>query len=438
MIKKVVILGGGIAGLSTGYFLAKRGFKPIILEKEKDVGGLASWYNLHGIFIDKSYHIFFPGDEAFFNLLKETKLYKDIIWGKITFDINQEYGNICLSSPPDIIKSNLLTIKDKLKLFWLYLKIRNSEWKELDKYLAKDWIIKQGNANIYKNVFKPLIDLKWGSNNLASAAWFFGRIKPRSHSMNIFSYEKAGYLNGSLEKLFSKLRRKIEEHGGKILNNTKALNLIIENNKVRKINFLSGNRKGEINSDIVISTIPLPELIRISNFSRDYKNKLERVRYVAVICACFLLKKKLTKSYRTIINKEGISFGGIVELTNLISPKTFKNHHIVYVFNFLDVNDRLWKLSDDEILETYIKELSNSFPEFDGKDIVQVKVYRNKYGEPIYKKNYLKIMPKISTPIKGLFITGLVQSYPISDCNNIIKLSKKTCNLVENYIRSLE
>ena len=42
MSKHVVILGGGLAGLSAGYELVTRGHTVTILEREPHVGGMAS------------------------------------------------------------------------------------------------------------------------------------------------------------------------------------------------------------------------------------------------------------------------------------------------------------------------------------------------------------------------------------------------------------
>ena len=53
MSKKVVIIGAGISGLTTAYFLAKNGFDVTVLEKKKDVGGSIETVKEKGFLFDR-------------------------------------------------------------------------------------------------------------------------------------------------------------------------------------------------------------------------------------------------------------------------------------------------------------------------------------------------------------------------------------------------
>jgi phytoene dehydrogenase-like protein len=55
-MKKVVIIGGGIAGLSAGIFAQKNGFDSIILEKNKSLGGECTGWDRQGYHIDGCIH----------------------------------------------------------------------------------------------------------------------------------------------------------------------------------------------------------------------------------------------------------------------------------------------------------------------------------------------------------------------------------------------
>lgn len=56
MMKKIIIVGGGIAGISAGIFAQKNGFKSIILEKNNILGGECTGWYRHGNFIDGCIH----------------------------------------------------------------------------------------------------------------------------------------------------------------------------------------------------------------------------------------------------------------------------------------------------------------------------------------------------------------------------------------------
>ena len=55
-MKKVVIVGGGIAGLSAGIFAQKNGFESIILEKNSNLGGECTGWDRQGYHIDGCIH----------------------------------------------------------------------------------------------------------------------------------------------------------------------------------------------------------------------------------------------------------------------------------------------------------------------------------------------------------------------------------------------
>ena len=57
--KRVVIIGGGPAGLTAAYELAKQGIPPTVLEKLDKVGGLSRTENYKGFHFDMGGHRFF-------------------------------------------------------------------------------------------------------------------------------------------------------------------------------------------------------------------------------------------------------------------------------------------------------------------------------------------------------------------------------------------
>lgn len=55
-MKKIVIIGGGVAGLSAGIFAQKNGFDSVILEKHHTLGGECTGWNRQGYHIDGCIH----------------------------------------------------------------------------------------------------------------------------------------------------------------------------------------------------------------------------------------------------------------------------------------------------------------------------------------------------------------------------------------------
>lgn len=55
-MKKIIIIGGGIAGLSAGIFAQKNGFESVILEKNRSLGGECTGWDRQGYHIDGCIH----------------------------------------------------------------------------------------------------------------------------------------------------------------------------------------------------------------------------------------------------------------------------------------------------------------------------------------------------------------------------------------------
>ncbi len=56
-MKKIIIIGGGLSGISSAVFLSKYGFDIEIIEASPKMGGRAYSLNYNGIEVDNGQHI---------------------------------------------------------------------------------------------------------------------------------------------------------------------------------------------------------------------------------------------------------------------------------------------------------------------------------------------------------------------------------------------
>ena len=71
MEHKIIILGGGISGLSLAWKLSSKGLKVHVLESESEVGGLAGTLRKDGYCMDIGPHSFFSDDSEIVDTVLE-------------------------------------------------------------------------------------------------------------------------------------------------------------------------------------------------------------------------------------------------------------------------------------------------------------------------------------------------------------------------------
>ena len=79
MSKKVVILGAGISGLTSAYFLAKEGLDVIVLEKKREVGGSIDTLKEKGFLFDRGPNSGLETTPVLSKIVSDLKLEDDLV-----------------------------------------------------------------------------------------------------------------------------------------------------------------------------------------------------------------------------------------------------------------------------------------------------------------------------------------------------------------------
>jgi len=416
-MKEVVILGGGLSGLSAAYELSKNRIKVRVIEKDSQPGGLARCFKLGKTWLDVYYHHIFTSNKTFVELSEELGIGDKLIWKNPKMGVYYK-KNIYGMGPFDILFNfKPLSIVDKFGFAWMTFKVlMTKNWEKLDSIRAKDWMIKNAGKNTYNILFKSLLKVKWGKyGDQVSAAWFWGRLKPRAQSRGFaFLSEKLGYVDGSFKTFTDTLITAIKKNKGIIETNSEVIKINTKNGSVVGVEYIKGNKTVKVNCDKVISTLPLPIFLNIINgLDNDYRKRLENIEYEGVICTILSIDKPLGDIYWLNICSES-PFGGIIEHTNFIDKSEYGGQNIVYLLDYLDNRGKKWKMSEKKLMEEYMKGLKKIFLGFSEGDVKWTKVFRDTYATPIYKVDYGKYMPDITTPVKGLYFAGVFKTYPLN------------------------
>ncbi len=425
---KTIIIGGGLAGLAAAWRLAGRD-EITIIEKENELGGMASSYSIPNpdagtYHIEKYYHHIFAGDRELISLIEELGLGGRLEWlrGTTGYFFN---GKIYpMNTPIEILRA--LPLQDVVRLTWLVLKARTiKDRAPFDNITAKQWILDTAGESVYNNFFLPLLASKFGSNkDKVSAAWLLGRVQIRSNRGA--KGERLGYMRGGFHVLVEAMAGKLKEKGCEITKGSVS-GIEIINGAVRGV-VVDGKRIG---CDRLISTVAPNVLGKIMDTGSSGIGT--GISYQGTACALFGLREKVMDDVYWLNIKDDVPFGAVIEHTNFI-PVSDYGERLMYVTSyFQDPESIMWKKSDDEVIELYLKGLEKLFPGT-RKNVKWWRLRRDVDTAPVYEVGYGKKLLPYRTNIRGLYLAGMFSesNYPERSMNGSIAAGLRCAEVVES------
>lgn len=416
--RKIAILGGGITGLTTCYYLLKKNFSVFLFEKEKILGGMASGFKKEDWdwYLERTVHHLFANDYDLFLLAKKIGFSKILFKSPLTASFfNSRIFPV--DSPQELLKVPELNLIDKIRvgLTFLFLKItpmfsfyeRTSSVNFLKQTLGE-----RGYAVLFEQLFRKKFG-KYAENILASFIW--ARIKKRT--------KKLGYPFGGFQALINFLQEICVKNAVIIRNQT------IETIEKRGEKFFINNEF----FDIVISTLPTPIFLEVAKdiIPKDYYQKLSKINYLHALSLILETKKPILRNvYWLNINDRKNPLMGVFAHTNFIDKRHYNDHHLTYVGWYLTESDQKWLMEKKELIEwitPYLKEVGD----FKKEELIDSFLFKAKYAQPIFDKEFIKNKPDFITPVKNLFIANLDMTYPYDRGTNYgVMLGEKVASLV--------
>jgi len=396
---KVLIVGAGATGLAAAYELQKSGVEVVIVERSKELGGLAGSLTVQGTNLELFYHHLFTTDKSAINLIQEIGLGEQLKFYPASNAIFYESKIYPFSTPKDILSFAPISIIDRLRLgaSSAYLKATKN-WKNLEKQLALEWMSKWAGQRTTEVIWGPLITGKFGDRAKDIAmSWLWARIHNRSF--------KLGYMDGGFHQVYEVLAKKIKAKKGEILfadsveqlkSDKKGVHAKLESGKL-------------IEADAAIVTVPEPIFAKMAGIKLDKKKSHE---HLGATCFILELDQSLIPHYWLNINDASFPFLAVVEHTRMVGTKAYGGKHIVYVGNYIPHDD--WRFTSDpaELLKKYIPYLQKINPDFKKSWIKKYHFSKAPFTQPIVTRDYASQIPPNKTSLPNVWLATMAQIYP--------------------------
>lgn len=410
---KIGIVGGGIMGISLGYFLAQQGVQVEIFEASNTIGGLAGPLHLEdGVDVDRFYHAILSSDTHLMKLCQELGIADQLRFKETKMGFFHDGKLFSMNNIVEFLRFPPLNWIDRFRLGLTVLYAQFvRDWKELESISVEKWLLRLSGKNTYQNIWRPMLKAKFdGGFDNTPATYIWSRlVRMKSTRGGVSQKEMAGHLIGGYITLLSAMAARIEQMGGQIHLKAPVQEVLIQDGRARGLRFAGEEKQ----YDAVVVTLQTSLLRRlIPSAPAEYLDYLGKTDYIGIICPIMVLDRPLTGFWTLNITDDRIPFTGVIETTSYIDPQYVGGHHLIYLPKYTAPGSAWQKKTDEEIRAIWLDSLKMMFPDFDPARVRYFLVHRERLVEPLHGLNSLDLIPSVETPVERLYLSTTAQIYP--------------------------
>ena len=444
-MKNILILGGGLTGLTSAWKLAEAGFNVTIVEKQGKLGGISGTFKHNNFNLDYGPHKIYtqiPGilDEIK-NLIGENNLLE--IQKRSKVYLKGRYYDFPLGLKDILLKMNPL-IGLRAGLLFGTAKIKTIFSKKDISY--EDYLVNRFGSGVYELVFKPYAEKVWGNPKELDVELAKTRVSVSSLTSVLInmlfkkqrpevSAEKFYYPKNGIISLSEGMQKVIEMAKGKILLNSYAKDIKLTDKAIQEIKIKHNNKLVKIKPDFVISTIPIKELPALLKAPQNVIDAANSLKYRPMILFYIVVNKDglFNDNYIFYPEKEVI-FNRICEQKGFSKFMIPENKTVLTVEITCDESSELFKLKDKELYEKVIADLEK-VEILNRKEVVEYFSVRLKDVYPVYNlnfKNNLNIILDYLSNIQNLITNGRQGLFNYNNMDHCIDMGIKASRYIIN------
>ena len=400
---RYAVLGGGAAGLTAAWRLARAGQQVTLYERASRPGGLAAGFRVGDAWLETFYHHIFKTDRRIIRLIEELGLGDRLIWGSPPTTVLRGGREHRLDSPLALLRFSPLSPVERLRMAAVltYLKLERSPAR-LEGRTAARWLRRWMGGRPYEVVWRPLLEGKFGAlAEQITAPWFWARVHDRTTAL--------GYVRGGFQQVYDRLAAGIGAAGGELLFDTEVTGITSSADGGLRVRTGEGERR----FDRVISCLPTRITCRLTPELPDaYRARYDWGQSYGAHCLILALDRPLTRSYWLNVNDPGYPFMVLVEHTNFLPPADYGGRRLVYLGNYRPMEDPIYAKDTETLIAENLPHLARINPAIRREWITEAWTFAAPYAQPIVTVDYRAHIPPFATPLPGLYLANMFQVYP--------------------------
>jgi protoporphyrinogen oxidase len=370
--KNVVIIGGGPAGLTAALELSKHNVPAVVLEADKQVGGIARTVNYKGYLFDIGGHRFFTKwDEV------------NAIWNEVLRDkfverprLSRIYYKKKFFLYPLVAKNALfgLGLFESVRILGSYIKSRLKPSPKEEN--LEEWVCNRFGRRLYEIFFKTYTEKVWGVPcTTIRAEWAAQRIKGLSlltAVRNAILPSKKGDVKTLIDKfqypergpgqMWETLTERLHTAGYPVLMERPVVRICHQAGEITHLVTQGPHGQEEFRGTDFISSMPIRELVNALDPPppKEILEAAHRLRYRDFLIISLIVNRKdVVPDNWIYVHEPGVKVGRIQNFKNW-SPAMVpdSNKTCLGMEYFVFENDELWSSPDEKLLEMARREIA--------------------------------------------------------------------------------
>jgi len=412
--RKVVIIGGGPAGLTAGRELIKFGHRPTVLEKTERVGGLSCTVRYKGFYFDMGGHRFFTKvDEV-------NKIWQEVLGGEFLRRPRMSrifYNNRFFHYPLKPLNALAgLGICQAILVVLSYLRWQIRPHKHEDTF--EQWVTNRFGYRLFSIFFKTYTEKVWGIPcSELRAEWAAQRIKGLSLKTVLLSMflkpqrtiktliEEFDYPRLGPGMMWQAVAGEIEDKGGRVRLGEDVVRVYRTGNRIDSVVVARDGREEMLPATHFLSSMPVSELI-LKLSPPPPASVLAAARHLTYrdfLTVCLIVRKRdLFPDNWIYVHSAQVQVGRIQNFANwspdMVPDPSKSSLGLEY---FCTEGDALWNTPDARLIELAARELE-TVGLATRADIEDGCVFRVPKAYPVYDASYAEYMATVRAFVDGL------------------------------------
>jgi protoporphyrinogen oxidase len=410
----LVVLGGGITGLSLADAASRAGARVAVLEAQAEFGGLLRTVSLGG-------HLFDTGPHGIYSHDPEVLAWFQGLLGDDLRPIERNSYTLFRGKRvvyPLTVTAALgaVTLTEAARIAWEAGVLRSLQGPPSPAATFEEWAIRSFGRTLYRLFFERYTEKVWGLPcRELSASWvsthlpansllqvLFNRLKPQR--LPIGFTRRFYYSAHGCGRLVERLVERLRERSGVSLQPSVRVRRVARCSAGWRVTAGDEKRQEEWSAPTLVSTIPVPTLLGLMEPAppSDILVQARGLHFRNLILVLMVVDApRLSDANWIYVPDPAVSVARISEFKNMIASMRDRPDTSVEMEFFCGPEDPLWRQRDED-LAALAREEAQRLGLFRSSQVKEWKVVRVPHAYPLFDVHYEERMRRMHLWLGGL------------------------------------